>query len=159
MYWVALAEAAEAGGTDQAHSDRTDRHGSRGRPGATSTSFTTDVLSNKVPHGIADFTAINLDTVFFSVLPLFGAFCIAARRATTTPGKFRCCEVLVNLSTTRSGTPSTAPASVPLALTIFPDLLFNIGPGAVDLLPAAAPTPVSTPRWCEHRPTPPSRYH
>ncbi|TLY82798.1 MAG: F0F1 ATP synthase subunit A, partial [Gammaproteobacteria bacterium] len=43
-------------------------------------------LSNKVPHGIVDFSAINLDTVFFSVLlaVLFGgAFWLAARRATT----------------------------------------------------------------------------
>ncbi|MBV8909510.1 MAG: F0F1 ATP synthase subunit A [Gammaproteobacteria bacterium] len=104
-------------------------------------------LSNKVPHGIVDFTAINLDTVFFSVLLalLFGgAFYIAARRATTgVPGKFQLfVEVLVNevdkqVKDTFHG---SSRLIAPLALTIFSwILLFNIMDLVpVDLMPAAA---------------------
>jgi F-type H+-transporting ATPase subunit a len=104
-------------------------------------------LSNKVPHGIVDFTAINLDTVFFSVLLalLFGgAFYIAARRATLgVPGKFQLfVEVLVNevdkqVKDTFHG---SSKLIAPLALTIFSwILLFNIMDLVpVDLLPAAA---------------------
>ncbi len=47
-------------------------------------------LSNKAPHGIVDFSVINYDTVFFSVLlalVFFGVFWLVARRATTgVPG-------------------------------------------------------------------------
>src|SRR5437879_12024977 len=47
-------------------------------------------LSNKAPHGIIDFSVINYDTVFFSVLlalVFFGLFRWVARRATTgVPG-------------------------------------------------------------------------
>src|SRR5437879_5651881 len=50
-------------------------------------------LSNKAPQGIVDFSVINYDTVFFSVLlaVLFGgSFYLAARRATAgVPGKFQ----------------------------------------------------------------------
>jgi F-type H+-transporting ATPase subunit a len=104
-------------------------------------------LSNKVPHGIADFTAINLDTVFFSVLlaVLFGgAFYIAARRATTgVPGKFQLfIEVLVNFidNQVKDTFHGTSKLIAPLALTIFSwILLFNIMDLVpVDLLPAAA---------------------
>ena len=63
-------------------------------------------LSSKAPHGIVDFSTINLDTVFFSVLLalLFGgAFYLAARRATTAvPGRFQLfVEVLVNFVDTQ----------------------------------------------------------
>ncbi|MGO9803474.1 MAG: F0F1 ATP synthase subunit A [Steroidobacteraceae bacterium] len=104
-------------------------------------------LSNKVPHGIFDFTAINLDTVFFSVLlaVLFGgAFYFAARRATTgMPGKFQLfVEVLVNFVDTQVSDTfhGTSKLIAPLALTIFCwILLFNIMDLVpVDLLPAAA---------------------
>jgi F-type H+-transporting ATPase subunit a len=104
-------------------------------------------LSNKVPHGIVDFTAINLDTVFFSVLlaVLFGgAFYIAARRATTgMPGQFQLfVEVLVNFidNQVKDTFHGTSKLIAPLALTIFSwILLFNIMDLVpVDLLPAAA---------------------
>jgi F-type H+-transporting ATPase subunit a len=104
-------------------------------------------LSNKVPHGIVDFTAINLDTVFFSVLlaVLFGgAFYLAARRATTgVPGKFQLfVEVLVNFIDTqvKDTFHGSSRLIAPLALTIFGwILLFNIMDLVpVDLLPAAA---------------------
>ncbi|HEY6822959.1 MAG TPA: F0F1 ATP synthase subunit A [Steroidobacteraceae bacterium] len=104
-------------------------------------------LSNKVPHGIVDFTAINLDTVFFSVLlaVLFGgAFYVAARRATTgIPGRFQLfIEVLVNFIDTqvKDTFHGSSKLIAPLALTIFAwILLFNIMDLVpVDLLPAAA---------------------
>jgi F-type H+-transporting ATPase subunit a len=104
-------------------------------------------LSNKVPHGIVDFTAINLDTVFFSVLlaVLFGgAFYIAARRATTgVPGKFLLfVEVLVDFidNQVKDTFHASSKLIAPLALTIFSwILLFNIMDLVpVDLLPAAA---------------------
>jgi F-type H+-transporting ATPase subunit a len=104
-------------------------------------------LSNKVPHGILDFTAINLDTVFFSLLLalLFGGtFYIAARRATTgVPGRFQLfVEVLVNFidNQVRDTFHGSSKLIAPLALTIFAwILLFNIMDLVpVDLLPAAA---------------------
>jgi len=104
-------------------------------------------LSNKVPQGIVDFTAINLDTVFFSVvlaLLFGGAFYIAARRATVgVPGKFQLfVEVLVNFvdNQVKDTFHGTSKLIAPLALTIFSwILLFNIMDLVpVDLLPAAA---------------------
>ena len=104
-------------------------------------------LSNKVPHGIVDFTAINLDTVFFSVLlaVLFGgSFYIAARRATVgMPGSFQLfVEVLVDFidNQVKDTFHGTSKLIAPLALTIFSwILLFNIMDLVpVDLLPAAA---------------------
>ena len=104
-------------------------------------------LSNKVPHGIVDFSAINLDTVFFSVvlaLLFGGAFFLAARRATLgVPGKFQLfVEVLVAFVDTqvRDTFHGTSKLIAPLALTIFCwILLFNIMDLVpVDLLPAAA---------------------
>ena len=48
-------------------------------------------LANKASHGIVDFSVVNYDTVFFSVLlalVFFGLFWLVARRATTgVPGK------------------------------------------------------------------------
>ena len=104
-------------------------------------------LSNKVPHGILDFTTVNLDTVFFSVVlaVLFAAsFYAAARRATTgVPGKFQLfVEVLVDFidNQVRDTFHGTSKLIAPLALTIFGwILLFNIMDLVpVDLLPAAA---------------------
>jgi F-type H+-transporting ATPase subunit a len=104
-------------------------------------------LSNKVPHGIVDFSTLNLDTVFFSALlaVLFaGAFYFAARRATSgVPGRFQLfVEVLVNFVDTqvRDTFHGTSKLIAPLALTIFCwILLFNIMDLVpVDLLPAAA---------------------
>jgi F-type H+-transporting ATPase subunit a len=104
-------------------------------------------LSSKVPHGIVDFSTLNLDTVFFSVLlaVLFGGgFWLIARRATTgIPGKVQLfIEVLVDfidrqVSDTFHG---ASKLIAPLALTIFCwILLFNIMDLVpVDLLPAAA---------------------
>jgi F-type H+-transporting ATPase subunit a len=104
-------------------------------------------LSSKVPHGILDFSTLNLDTVFFSVLlgVLFvGAFWLIARRATAgVPGKVQLfVEVLVHfidnqVSDTFHG---ASKLIAPLALTIFCwILLFNIMDLVpVDLLPAAA---------------------
>jgi F-type H+-transporting ATPase subunit a len=104
-------------------------------------------LSSKVPHGILDFSTVNLDTVFFSVLlaVLFGgAFYLAARRATAVvPGKFQLfVEVLVSFidNQVRDTFHGTSKLVAPLALTIFSwILLFNIMDVVpVDLLPAAA---------------------
>jgi F-type H+-transporting ATPase subunit a len=104
-------------------------------------------LSNKVPHGIVDFSAINLDTVFFSIVlaALFGgAFFFAARRATTgIPGRFQLfVEVLIDFIDTqvRDTFHGSSKLIAPLALTIFGwILLFNIMDVVpVDLLPAAA---------------------
>src|SRR5215831_4758752 len=104
-------------------------------------------LSNKVPRGIVDFSAYNLDTIFFSLLLalLFGgAFFLAARRATTgVPGKFQLfVEVLVAFvdNQVRDTFHGTSKLIAPLALTIFCwILLFNIMDLVpVDLLPAAA---------------------
>jgi F-type H+-transporting ATPase subunit a len=104
-------------------------------------------LSSRVPHGIVDFSTLNLDTVFFSVLlaVLFGGgFWLIARRATAgIPGRVQLfVEVLVNfvdkqVSDTFHG---TSKLIAPLALTIFCwILLFNIMDLVpVDLLPATA---------------------
>jgi len=104
-------------------------------------------LSSRAPHGIVDFSTLNLDTVFFSVLlaVLFDdGFWLIARRATAgVPGRVQLfVEVLVNfidkqVSDTFHG---TSRLIAPLALTIFCwILLFNIMDLVpVDLLPAAA---------------------
>jgi F-type H+-transporting ATPase subunit a len=96
-------------------------------------------LSNREAHGIIDFSVINLDSVFFSVvlaLLFAGAFYFAARRATVgMPGKFQSfVELLVetvnkNVTDSYSG---TSKLIAPLALTIFCWVfLFN----AMDVLP------------------------
>jgi F-type H+-transporting ATPase subunit a len=104
-------------------------------------------LSTKVPHGIVDFSTLNVDTVFFSVvlaLLFGGAFYVAARRATTgMPGKFQLfVEVLVNFidNQVKDTFHGNSKLIAPLALTIFCwILLFNIMDLVpVDLLPAAA---------------------
>jgi F-type H+-transporting ATPase subunit a len=96
-------------------------------------------LSNKEPAGIADFSVIHFDTVFFSValaLLFGGSFYFAARTATSgVPGKFQNFVELVvefidkQVKDTFHGTNRLL---APLALTIFCwVLLFN----AMDVLP------------------------
>jgi F-type H+-transporting ATPase subunit a len=104
-------------------------------------------LSNKAPHGIVDFTVINYDTVFFSVVlavVFFGLFWLVARKATSgVPGKVQnFVELIVSFVDTqvRDTFHGSSRLIAPLALTIFCWVwLFNfmdIVP--VDLLPWAA---------------------
>jgi F-type H+-transporting ATPase subunit a len=104
-------------------------------------------LSNKSPHGIVDFTVINYDTVFFSVLlaaVFFGLFWLVARRATSgVPGKAQnFVELIVSFVDTqvRDTFHGTSRLIAPLALTIFCWVwLFNfMDLVPVDLLPWAA---------------------
>jgi F-type H+-transporting ATPase subunit a len=104
-------------------------------------------LSNKAPHGIIDFSVINYDTVFFSVLlalVFFGLFWSVARKATTgVPGKLQnFIEIIVGWvdGQVRDTFHGTSRLIAPLALTIFCWVfLFNfMDLVPVDLLPAAA---------------------
>src|SRR5579863_9535564 len=96
-------------------------------------------LSNKAPQGIVDFSVVNFDSVFFSVLLAVvfgGAFYIAARRASVTaPGKFQLAvELIVELidSLVKDTYHSHSKLIAPLALTIFCWVfLFNV----MDVLP------------------------
>lgn len=104
-------------------------------------------LSNKAPHGIVDFSVINYDTVFFSVLlalVFFGLFRLVARKATSgVPGKVQnFIELIVSFVDTqvRDTFHGTSRLIAPLALTIFCWVwLFNfMDLVPVDLLPWAA---------------------
>jgi F-type H+-transporting ATPase subunit a len=104
-------------------------------------------LSNKAPHGIIDFSVINYDTVFFSVLlalVFFGLFWSVARKATTgVPGKLQnFIEIIVGWvdGQVRDTFHGSSRLVAPLALTIFCWVfLFNfMDLVPVDLLPAAA---------------------
>ena len=104
-------------------------------------------LSNKAPHGIIDFSVINYDTVFFSVLlalVFFGLFRWVARRATTgVPGLTQnIIEWIVEKvdEQVRDTFHGSSRLIAPLALTIFCWVfLFNfMDLVPVDLLPAAA---------------------
>ena len=96
-------------------------------------------LSNKEPSGVADFSVIHLDSIFFSVLLalLFGgSFYLAARKATTgVPGKFQnFVELVVEFidEQVRDSFHGRSKLLAPLALTIFCWVfLFN----AMDVLP------------------------
>jgi F-type H+-transporting ATPase subunit a len=96
-------------------------------------------LSNKEPSGVADFSVVHWDSVFFSVLlaVLFaGSFYVAARKATTgVPGKFQnFVELVVEFidDQVRDTFHGTSKLLAPLALTIFCWVfLFN----AMDVLP------------------------
>src|SRR3981189_974194 len=103
-------------------------------------------LSNKAPRGIIDFTVINYDTVFFSVLlavVFFGLFWWVARRGTTgVPGKLQNFLEIVRQFVDTQVPDSFHGSSrliAPLALTIFCWVfLFNfMDLVPVDLLPAA----------------------
>jgi F-type H+-transporting ATPase subunit a len=104
-------------------------------------------LSNKAPHGIIDFTVINYDTVFFSVLlglVFMGLFGLVARRATAgVPGPLQnFIETLVTFVDTqvRDTFHGASRLVAPLALTIFCWIfLFNfMDLVPVDLLPLVA---------------------
>jgi F-type H+-transporting ATPase subunit a len=104
-------------------------------------------LSNKEPKGVVDFSAIHLDSIFFSVLlaVLFaGSFYLAARKATAgVPGKFQnFVELVVEFIDTqvKDSFHGTNKLLAPLALTIFCWVfLFNaMDVLPVDLLPAMA---------------------
>jgi F-type H+-transporting ATPase subunit a len=104
-------------------------------------------LSNKAPHGIVDFSVINYDTVFFSVLlalVFFGFLWWVGRKATTgVPGRLQnFVEVIVGFvdGQVRETFPGTSRLIAPLALTIFCWIfLFNfMDLVPVDLLPFAA---------------------
>ncbi|HET7756762.1 MAG TPA: F0F1 ATP synthase subunit A [Steroidobacteraceae bacterium] len=96
-------------------------------------------LSNKTPQGIADFSVVNYDSVFFSVLlavAFGGAFYAAARRASVAaPGKFQLVvEIIVEFVDTlvKDTYHASSKLIAPLALTIFCWVfLFN----AMDVLP------------------------
>jgi F-type H+-transporting ATPase subunit a len=102
-------------------------------------------LSNKEPTGVADFSVLHLDTVFFSValaILFGGSFYLAARKATTgVPGKFQnFVELVVEFidEQVRDTFHGTSKLLAPLALTIFCWVfLFNaMDVLPVDLLPA-----------------------
>jgi F-type H+-transporting ATPase subunit a len=104
-------------------------------------------LSNKSPHGIVDFTVINYDTVFFSVLlalVFFGVFWSVTRKATSgVPGLTQSViEWIVEKvdEQVRDTFHGSSRLIAPLALTIFCWVwLFNfMDLLPVDLLPAAA---------------------
>jgi F-type H+-transporting ATPase subunit a len=104
-------------------------------------------LSNKTPHGIVDFSVINLDSVFFAVLLALvfgGSFYFAARGATSgVPGKFQnFVELVVEFvdNQVKDSFHGTSKVIAPLALTIFCWVfLFNaMDLLPVDLLPAVA---------------------
>jgi F-type H+-transporting ATPase subunit a len=96
-------------------------------------------LANKKPHGIVDFSVINYDTVFFSVvlaLLFFGLFWLVARKATAgAPGKLQnFVEMIVSVvdAQVRDTFHGTSRLIAPLALTIFCWVwLFNF----MDLVP------------------------
>jgi F-type H+-transporting ATPase subunit a len=104
-------------------------------------------LSNKAPHGIVDFSVINYDTVFFSVLlalVFFGLFWWVARRATSgVPGITQSLiEWLVEKvdEQVRDTFHGTNQLIAPLGLTLFCWIfLFNfMDLVPVDLLPTVA---------------------
>ncbi|MBV9621640.1 MAG: F0F1 ATP synthase subunit A, partial [Gammaproteobacteria bacterium] len=104
-------------------------------------------LSNKAPHGIVDFSVVNYDTVFFSVLlalVFIGLFGWVAYRATSgVPGRLqKFIELIVSFVDTqvRDTFHGTSRLIAPLALTIFCWIfLFNfMDLVPVDLLPAVA---------------------
>ncbi len=103
--------------------------------------------SNKPPHGIIDFSVVNYDTVFFSIvlaLVFFGVFYLVARRATSgVPGITQSIiEWIVEKvdEQVRDTFHGTSRLIAPLALTIFCWVfLFNfMDLVPVDLLPFAA---------------------
>lgn len=104
-------------------------------------------LSNKAPHGIVDFSVVNYDSVFFSVLlavAFGGAFYVAARHASVAaPGKFQLAvELVVEFvdSLVKDTYHASSKLIAPLALTIFCWVfLFNaMDVLPLDLLPGAA---------------------
>ena len=104
-------------------------------------------LTNHAPQGIVDFSVVNFDTVFFSILlaVVLGAlFYGVARRATTgVPGKLQCAiEMIVEFvdAQVKDAFSGASPLIAPLAITIFCWVfLFNLMDLIpIDLLPSAA---------------------
>lgn len=104
-------------------------------------------LANKEAHGIVDFSVVNWDSVFFSVLLAFvfaGSFYLAARKANAgVPGKFQnFVEIIVEFVNrqVQDTFQGTSKLIAPLALTIFCWVfLFNfMDLVPVDFLPALA---------------------
>ncbi|HEX8755767.1 MAG TPA: F0F1 ATP synthase subunit A [Steroidobacteraceae bacterium] len=104
-------------------------------------------LTNHAPHGIVDFSVVNFDTVFFSILlaaVFVGLFYGVAKRATSgVPGKLQCViEMIVEFVDTqvRDAFAGASPLIAPLAITIFCWVfLFNVMDIIpIDLLPNAA---------------------
>jgi F-type H+-transporting ATPase subunit a len=104
-------------------------------------------LTNHAPHGIVDFSVINYDTVFFSILlavVLSGLFYGVARRATAAvPGKLQCAiEMIVEFvdAQVKDAFSGASALIAPLAITIFCWVfLFNLMDIIpIDLLPNAA---------------------
>lgn len=104
-------------------------------------------LTNHAPQGIVDFSVVNFDTVFFSILlavVLGGLFYGVARRATTgVPGKLQCAiEMIVEFvdAQVKDAFSGASPLIAPLAITIFCWVfLFNLMDLIpIDLLPSAA---------------------
>jgi F-type H+-transporting ATPase subunit a len=104
-------------------------------------------LANRAAHGIVDFSVINYDTIFFSLLlavVFLGLFWLVARRATAgVPGKVQnLIEMIVSFvdGQVRDTFHGASRLVAPLALTIFCWIfLFNfMDLIPVDLLPLAA---------------------
>lgn len=104
-------------------------------------------LTNHLPTGIVDFSVVNFDTVFFSILlaVVFGGlFYGVARRATSgVPGKLQCAiEMIVEFvdAQVRDAFAGAGRLIAPLAITIFCWVfLFNVMDIIpIDLLPNAA---------------------
>lgn len=104
-------------------------------------------LTNHAPHGIVDFSVVNFDTVFFSILlavVFVGLFYGVARRATAgVPGKLQCAiEMIVGFvdAQVKDAFSGAGPLIAPLAITIFCWVfLFNLMDIIpIDLLPNAA---------------------
>jgi len=104
-------------------------------------------LTNHAPRGLIDFSVVNIDTVFFSILlaVVFGGLFIGvARRATSgVPGKLQCLiEIIVEFvdAQVKDAFAGASPLIAPLAITIlvwvFLFNLMDIIP--IDLLPNAA---------------------
>lgn len=115
-------------------------------PGAYITHHIT-FLTNHGPHGLVDFSVVNFDTVFFSILlaVVFGGVLVGvARRATSgVPGKLQCfVEIVVEFvdAQVKDAFAGASPLIAPLAITIlcwvFLFNLMDIIP--IDLLPSAA---------------------
>jgi F-type H+-transporting ATPase subunit a len=104
-------------------------------------------LTNHGAHGLVDFSVLNVDTVFFSILlaVVFGGLFVGvARRATSgVPGKLQCfIEIIVGFvdAQVKDAFAGASPLIAPLAITIlcwvFLFNLMDIIP--IDLLPSAA---------------------
>jgi len=115
-------------------------------PGAYITHHIT-FLTNHAPQGIVDFSVVNFDTVFFSILlavVFAGLFYRVARRATAgVPGKLQCAiEMLAQFvdAQVKDAFSGAGPLIAPLAITIFCWVfLFNLMDIIpIDLLPGAA---------------------